>query len=129
MYETFFGFDKRPFLTVPTLDRYFPASSIEQAYQTASRCIHRGEGPVAIIGGTGLGKTMCCLRIADSFRKSFEVVMLASSQICVPFRRGLQRFGGVGYVGDCNWGVWRRGRRVACGQSRAGHDDAGDLLK
>ncbi|MFN7737475.1 MAG: ExeA family protein [Pirellula sp.] len=87
MYETFFGFDKRPFLTVPTLDRYFPASSIEQAYQTASRCIHRGEGPVAIIGGTGLGKTMCCLRIADSFRKSFEVVMLASSQICT--RRAL----------------------------------------
>lgn len=87
MYETFFGFDKRPFLTVPTLDRYFPAASIEQAYQTASRCIHRGEGPVAIIGGTGLGKTMCCLRIADSFRKSFEVVMLASSQICT--RRAL----------------------------------------
>ena len=87
MYETFFGFDKRPFLTVPTLDRYFPATSIEQAYQTASRCIHRGEGPVAIIGGTGLGKTMCCLRIADSFRKSFEVVMLASSQICT--RRAL----------------------------------------
>lgn len=81
MYESFFGFVKRPFLAVSTLDRYFPASSIEQTLQTASRAIQRGEGPVAIFGGTGLGKTMCCLRIAENFRRNFEVVMLASSQL------------------------------------------------
>jgi type II secretory pathway predicted ATPase ExeA len=81
MYESFFGFVKRPFLAASTLDRYFPATSIEQACQTASRAIQRGEGPVAIFGGTGLGKTMCCLRIAESFRRNFEVVTLASSQL------------------------------------------------
>jgi len=81
MYESFFGFVKRPFLAASTLDRYFPATSIEQACQTASRAIHRGEGPVAIFGGTGLGKTMCCMRIAESFRRNFEVVTLASSQL------------------------------------------------
>jgi type II secretory pathway predicted ATPase ExeA len=81
MYESFFGFVKRPFLAVSTLDRYFPASSIEQTFQTASRAIQRGEGPIAIFGGIGLGKTMCCLRIAESFRRNFEVVMLASSQL------------------------------------------------
>lgn len=81
MYETFFGFVKRPFLAAPTLDRYFPASSMEQTLQTANRVIQRAEGPVAIFGGTGLGKSMCCLRIADNFRKNFEVVTLASSQL------------------------------------------------
>ncbi|MCY2982291.1 MAG: AAA family ATPase [Planctomycetota bacterium] len=81
MYESFFGFVKRPFLAASTLDRYFPATSVEQACQTASRAIQRGEGPVAIFGGTGLGKTMCCMRIAERFRRNFEVVTLASSQL------------------------------------------------
>ncbi len=81
MYESFFGFVKRPFLAASTLDRYFPAACIEQTFQTASRAIQRGEGPVAIFGGTGLGKTMCCLRIAESIRRNFEVVMLSSSQL------------------------------------------------
>gem|GEM_PF-1259665 len=81
MYESFFGFVKRPFLAASTLDRYFPATCIEQTFQTASRAIQRGEGPVAIFGGTGLGKTMCCMRIAESFRRNFEVVMLSSSQL------------------------------------------------
>lgn len=81
MYESFFGFVKRPFLAVSTLDRYFPATSIEQTLQTTSRAIQRGEGPVAIFGGTGLGKTMCCLRIAEHFHRNFEVVMLSSSQL------------------------------------------------
>ena len=81
MYESFFGFVKRPFLAASTLDRYFPATCTEQTFQTTTRAIHRGEGPVAIFGGTGLGKTMCCLRIAESFRRNFEVVMLSSSQL------------------------------------------------
>jgi general secretion pathway protein A len=81
MYESFFGFVKRPFLAASTLDRYFPATCIEQTFQTASRAIQRGEGPVAIFGGTGLGKTMCCLRVAENFRRNFEVVMLSSSQL------------------------------------------------
>ncbi len=81
MYESFYGFDRRPFLTVPTLDRYFPASSIEAAYQTVTRAIQRCEGPVAIFGGPGLGKTMCCLRIAASIPRNFEVITLASAQV------------------------------------------------
>lgn len=81
MYESFYGFEERPFLTVPTLDRYFPASSIEAAYQTVTRAIQRSEGPVAIFGGAGLGKTMCCLRIAASVPRSFDVVTLASAQL------------------------------------------------
>lgn len=81
MYESFYGFDQRPFLTVPTLDRYFPAASVEAAYQTVLRAIQRCEGPVAIFGGAGLGKTMCCLRIAASIPRSFDVITLASAQV------------------------------------------------
>jgi type II secretory pathway predicted ATPase ExeA len=81
MYESFYGFDQRPFLTVPTLDRYYPASSIEAAYQTVTRAVQRCEGPVAIFGGAGLGKTMCCLRIAASIPRSYEVITLASAQL------------------------------------------------
>jgi type II secretory pathway predicted ATPase ExeA len=87
MYESFFGFRQRPFLAVPTLDRYFPASSMEQAMVAVTRCVQRGEGPAAVIGGAGLGKTMCCLRLAQHFSKQFDVVVLASSQICT--RRAL----------------------------------------
>lgn len=81
MYETFFGLVSRPFLTVPTLERYYPSSTTEQTFQTAARAIVRAEGPVAIFGGTGLGKTMLCLRLAEHFRRSFDVVMLSSSQL------------------------------------------------
>ncbi len=82
MHESFFGLQKRPFLTVPTLDRYCPVTSQEQAFQACHRAVTRAEGPVAVLGGTGLGKSMVCLRIAESFRRSFEVILLASSQIC-----------------------------------------------
>ncbi len=82
MHETYFGLRKRPFLATPTLDRYCPIECQESAYSTAVRAIQRAEGPVSIIGGTGLGKSMVCLRIADTFRRSFEVIVLASSQLC-----------------------------------------------
>ena len=82
MHETYFGLRKRPFLAIPTLDRYCPIECQESAFATAVRAIQRSEGPVSIVGGTGLGKSMVCLRIADTFRRSYEVVMLASSQLC-----------------------------------------------
>ncbi len=81
MYETYFGLVNRPFLTIPTLERYYPGSTIEQTFQMAARAISRAEGPVAIFGGTGLGKTMLCLRIAEHFRRNYDVVMLSSSQL------------------------------------------------
>jgi type II secretory pathway predicted ATPase ExeA len=82
MSDSFFGFKKRPFLSTPSLDRYFPAEGIEQAYQTISRVIERAEGPAAIIGGTGLGKSLLCLRIAEAWQSSFDIILLSSSKIC-----------------------------------------------
>jgi type II secretory pathway predicted ATPase ExeA len=87
MYETFFGLDKRPFVSTPTLDRYFAADATEHAFKTTNRVIERGEGPVAIFGGHGLGKSMVALRLADAWRKSFEIILLNSSKLCT--RRAL----------------------------------------
>jgi type II secretory pathway predicted ATPase ExeA len=82
MHEKFFGLQKRPFLSVATLERYCSVASQEAAFESCHRAIHRAEGPVAIFGGPGLGKSMVCLRIADAFRRIFEVVVLSSSQLC-----------------------------------------------
>ncbi len=82
MYETFFGLKRRPFVAIPTLDRYFPTEGMEQAFRTVSKAIERGDGPVAVMGGTGVGKTLLALRIADAWRKSFEVILLSSSKLC-----------------------------------------------
>ncbi|MDZ4851979.1 MAG: AAA family ATPase [Pirellulaceae bacterium] len=82
MHESFFGLQKRPFLTVPTLERYCPVAGQEAAFQSCSRAISRSEGPVVILGRTGLGKSMVCLRIGEVFRRSFEVILLSSSQLC-----------------------------------------------
>ena len=82
MYDSFFGFRKRPFLANPTLERYFPAEGIEQAFATVSKTLTRGDGPVAIMGPTGCGKTLLCLRIADAWRKNFDVILLSSARLC-----------------------------------------------
>ncbi len=82
MSDSFFDLKKRPFLSTPTLDRYFPAEGIEQAYQTLSRVIERAEGPAAIIGGTGLGKSLLCLRVAEAWQSNFDVILLSSSKLC-----------------------------------------------
>ncbi|MFN9916157.1 MAG: AAA family ATPase, partial [Pirellulaceae bacterium] len=37
---------------------------------------------MANFGGAGLRKSMVCLRVGDTFRRAYEVVLLSSSQIC-----------------------------------------------
>lgn len=82
MTEMFFGLRKRPFLAAPTLDRYYPIKSHQAAIETTARAIARADGPTAIIGGTGLGKSMVCLQLADQFRRNLEVILLCSSHLC-----------------------------------------------
>ncbi|MGQ9575927.1 MAG: ExeA family protein [Thermoguttaceae bacterium] len=81
MYEPFFGLATRPFSSVPRVDQYFPADSIEQARQTLSRCIRRAEGPGMLIGPSGTGKTLLCLLLAEQFRTQFQTVVLPSGRL------------------------------------------------
>ena len=45
MYESFFGFDKRPFNTVADQRCFFPGATIVEARNNLERVIERGEGP------------------------------------------------------------------------------------
>ncbi|MCR4415719.1 MAG: AAA family ATPase [Thermoguttaceae bacterium] len=78
MYESFFGLKRRPFASVPSLEQYFPAASIEAARQSLARCIQRAEGAGIVVGPSGTGKTLLCQSLAEQFRGQFSVVVLAS---------------------------------------------------
>jgi len=81
MYDGCFGLTRRPFASVPQVDQYFPANAIEGARTTLARCIQRGEGAGLVVAPTGTGKTLLCLLLAEQFRRSFQVVMLASGRL------------------------------------------------
>ena len=87
MYESFFGFERRPFPVAPATELYFPAASIEQARGTLTRLIERAEGPGMVIGAAGTGKSLLCQVLAEQFGEEFQVAQLASGQICT--RRAL----------------------------------------
>lgn len=87
MYESFFGFKRRPFPVAPTTELYFPASAIEQARETLSRLVERAEGPGLAIGSAGTGKSLLCQVLAEQFQNRFQVAELASAQLCT--RRAL----------------------------------------
>lgn len=81
MYDGCFGLTRRPFASVPQVDQYFPGSAIEAARTTLTRCIQRGEGAGLIVAPSGTGKTLLCLLLAEQFRRSYEVAMLASGRL------------------------------------------------
>ena len=80
MYEGFFQLKKRPFVSAPLADRYFPAASIEAARQTLSRVIERAEGSGLVVGPAGTGKTLLLHVLAEQFRDQFSVALLAHGQ-------------------------------------------------
>lgn len=81
MYEAFFHLDRRPFVASPRTEHYFPARSIEQARQSLTRCISRCEGPGAIIGPSGTGKSLLCFVLAKQFRDRMKVVVVQGGRL------------------------------------------------
>ncbi len=81
MYDGCFGLTRRPFASVPQVDQYFPANAIEGARTTLARCIQRGEGAGLVVAPSGTGKTLLFLLLAEQFRRSFQVAMLASGRL------------------------------------------------
>lgn len=81
MYEPMFSLEKRPFSAAPLTDRYYPAASIETARKTLIRTIERAEGPGLVIGPAGIGKSLLCRLLAEHFRRTFQVALLASTQL------------------------------------------------
>lgn len=87
MYESFFGFQERPFNETGRLDYYFPGESIEQARTALVRAIDHAAGPGLVIGPAGTGKTLLCRLLAEQYRYAFDVVHLACNRLCT--RRAL----------------------------------------
>ncbi len=87
MYESFYQMTDRPFLAAPLADRYYPASSIDQARETVARCIERGTGPAVVMGAAGTGKSMLCHVLARQLGNRFAIASLASARLCT--RRAL----------------------------------------
>jgi len=78
---------ERPFPSHPQVDRYFAATSIEDARKRLCRAIDRGDGPGLVIGSAGMGKSLLLQALAAQFHQRFDVVLLGCSRICT--RRAL----------------------------------------
>ncbi len=81
MYEAYFGLRTRPFASVPQIERYYPASSIEAAHGVLTRCVERGEGIGAAIGSPGTGKTLLLQLVASQLQDSYRIVSLSCGMI------------------------------------------------
>lgn len=60
MYETRFGFRRRPFPAAPDSRSYYPATTHERTLALLQRALADGEGTVLLTGGPGTGKTLVC---------------------------------------------------------------------
>ncbi len=68
MYEELFQTTDRPFRATPDVRFYFPFDSMEQTRQTVLRAVRRAEGPVAVMGGVGLGKSFLASMLNEIWR-------------------------------------------------------------
>ena len=84
MYQEFFGLSERPFPPAARVDRYYPSASIEQARQTLSRSIERGDGFGIVVGPSGSGKSLLAEVLAEQFRREFKVALLSNGRLCSP---------------------------------------------
>lgn len=81
MYEELFHSTVRPFRATPDAKFYYPFESIENARQTIIRATLRAEGPVMVLGGAGLGKSLLSLVVADDLAARFDIVRLQSARL------------------------------------------------
>lgn len=82
MYEELFESPARPFRATPDAKFYFPHDSIETARQTVVRAVKRAEGPVLVLGGAGLGKSLLGEIVAGQLQSQFDIVKLRAARVC-----------------------------------------------
>lgn len=82
MHEELFHSPTRPFRATPDSKFYFPHESVETARQTIVRAVLRAEGPVMVLGGAGLGKSLLGMVVAEDLASRFDVVKLHAARLC-----------------------------------------------
>ncbi len=81
MYDSFFGFQQRPFSAAPQAELYYPYASMETARDTLVRCIERSEGPGLLVASAGLGKSLLLQLLAAHFQDQFQICLLANTRL------------------------------------------------
>lgn len=82
MHEQLFHSPERPFRATPDARFYFPYDSIEGARQTTVRAVLRAEGPVMVLGGAGLGKSLLGMVVSQDLASRFDIVQLHAARLC-----------------------------------------------
>ncbi|MEO8269328.1 MAG: AAA family ATPase, partial [Aureliella sp.] len=82
MHEELFHSPERPFRATPDTRFYYPHESVESARQTVVRAVLRAEGPVMVLGGAGLGKSLLGMLVADDLAARFDLVQLHAARLC-----------------------------------------------
>ena len=80
MYESFFGFCRRPFLTVPDAESFFETPLLGDIRQSVGRTVRRGEGISVILGQPGVGKTLLLRILRQMFESEYAVAVIANSR-------------------------------------------------
>jgi type II secretory pathway predicted ATPase ExeA len=79
MYETHFGFHRRPFRSTPDSEYYYPATTHEQALARLLEAIAADEGVMLLTGEPGTGKTLLCHRLLERLGAETTSVFLTHS--------------------------------------------------
>lgn len=84
MYESHFGFSRRPFLAVPDIALYCPNASMDAAKDSLNRCLARGEGIALVFGAPGTGKSYLLRTLEHSFQSDETVISITNGPLHSP---------------------------------------------
>lgn len=76
MYESFFGFDGRPFSATPDADCCAGVETMQNAYDELLRGLEDAQGIGVLSAPAGTGKTLLCRKLAADLADSFTTVLL-----------------------------------------------------
>jgi type II secretory pathway predicted ATPase ExeA len=79
MYETRFGFRRRPFPATPDSRAYYPATSHERALGLLRRALGDGDGVALLTGAPGTGKTLVCHCLLERLGEGVTSAFLTNS--------------------------------------------------
>jgi general secretion pathway protein A len=81
MYESFFGFNEKPFNTTPDFKFFFPSNKHLEALNSLRYAIDERKGFVVITGEIGSGKTTVCRALLNQIQASTKVALITNTHL------------------------------------------------